>query len=525
MKNIERLASANDFFLHPFFKNVFILLPLAMAVLSAAGLLFWSKGTGSQLGVAVATIFVVFDMGSFGSKYNWWLFFVSGQTPDAPAYLEKYRNILEKSRQRMAQSRVFSLDELVSYDIENVNGYLPLQPRRYIELIGSGHKHMNAELTASTTHKFQDLLAIKYFIASASFHRTPCGGKGKTAFQRIVLCDDCGTNYENACRVELIRPVKASQIKIVSFLTGGGQIAENEKVLRISLEKENGDIFVANVLAGKDTYARSVGIENEAASMSGIAATESERREVWEKDKILLSYISEHALPDDKYKAIELEWTGRGPKNRATSIKRIDLFDQKTNSHYSVSQKDRLCSGLNGWDRVEKVKNVLIFEKKEPSERVAVLGEVISLAPEDILKTIKTSVLPDGRPYVPAKTALVEEPFKFDLENKNFEYSCKIVRNRASRIEIEYFSTAPSFMVLGDLYYPGRKAVIDGEPTHIFRTNYILRGVMVPAGSHTVAFSFSPTSFHVGLIVSAIAFSVICLICMRRPRSLSRMCV
>lgn len=52
------------------------------------------------------------------------------------------------------------------------------------------------------------------------------------------------------------------------------------------------------------------------------------------------------------------------------------------------------------------------------------------------------------------------------------------------------------FLVLSEIYYPaGWRAYIDGQPTKIYKTNYVLRGVEVPAGKHEIRFAFNPASY------------------------------
>jgi hypothetical protein len=59
-----------------------------------------------------------------------------------------------------------------------------------------------------------------------------------------------------------------------------------------------------------------------------------------------------------------------------------------------------------------------------------------------------------------------------------------------------------SFLVLADQYYPGWEATIDGVSTPIYASNHIFRGVFVPAGEHTVEFTYGPRSFHLGVVVA-----------------------
>ncbi|WP_372637486.1 YfhO family protein, partial [Fodinibius sp.] len=70
----------------------------------------------------------------------------------------------------------------------------------------------------------------------------------------------------------------------------------------------------------------------------------------------------------------------------------------------------------------------------------------------------------------------------------------------AKTIEIETSSPDEGFLVLSEIYYPaGWEATIDGEPATIFKTNFVLRGLQVPAGEHTIRMTFEPASNIWGL--------------------------
>jgi uncharacterized membrane protein YfhO len=54
----------------------------------------------------------------------------------------------------------------------------------------------------------------------------------------------------------------------------------------------------------------------------------------------------------------------------------------------------------------------------------------------------------------------------------------------------------------------GWKAAVDGASAPIHYTNVLMRGVPVPAGDHTVIFTFEPDTWHTGLWIAALSVVV-----------------
>ncbi|NLE34927.1 MAG: YfhO family protein [Bacteroidales bacterium] len=63
--------------------------------------------------------------------------------------------------------------------------------------------------------------------------------------------------------------------------------------------------------------------------------------------------------------------------------------------------------------------------------------------------------------------------------------------------------TSERVAIFSEIYYKyGWKAFIDDTPADHFRANYVLRGMTLPAGSHTITFRFEPESYRIGNKVS-----------------------
>ena len=53
--------------------------------------------------------------------------------------------------------------------------------------------------------------------------------------------------------------------------------------------------------------------------------------------------------------------------------------------------------------------------------------------------------------------------------------------------------------MFSEIYYDkGWNAFIDGKPSPYCKVNYVLRGMSVPAGDHTIEFRFEPKSYVTG---------------------------
>jgi hypothetical protein len=80
--------------------------------------------------------------------------------------------------------------------------------------------------------------------------------------------------------------------------------------------------------------------------------------------------------------------------------------------------------------------------------------------------------------------------------------SVTITGYEPQRVELAATLERSGLVILADVYYPGWKLTIDGEPAPIYRTNRMMRGAAVKAGRHTLVYTYDPASFRVGAILS-----------------------
>jgi hypothetical protein len=125
--------------------------------------------------------------------------------------------------------------------------------------------------------------------------------------------------------------------------------------------------------------------------------------------------------------------------------------------------------------------------------------------PDDEMKALDSISLKD--------TAIVQEKFQPAIKfQPQFDSTATIKVGEYLNDKITYqFSAATNqFAVFSEIYYPrGWDAYIDGNKAEYVKVNYVLRGMAIPAGKHTIEFRFEPSSYKTGNLLMAIG-SLLC---------------
>jgi hypothetical protein len=100
------------------------------------------------------------------------------------------------------------------------------------------------------------------------------------------------------------------------------------------------------------------------------------------------------------------------------------------------------------------------------------------------------------------KQAVVHQEFKAQLNGlgQDSTSSIKLLNYDPSELRYTSNSKAKQLAVFSEIYYPaGWNCYIDGKkPVQTLRVNYLLRGVVVPAGKHDIVWKFEPLSVQTG---------------------------
>lgn len=124
----------------------------------------------------------------------------------------------------------------------------------------------------------------------------------------------------------------------------------------------------------------------------------------------------------------------------------------------------------------------------------------------------KTFAILQSPVFDPRKAAIVESPPPFSMEDPNSAtplpaQNVSVSRYEGERIGVDAQASQNALLVLGEKYYKGWKATVDGKPAEIYPVDHILRGVYLTPGIHKVEFVFDPLPFKVGKWLTLTSFA------------------
>ncbi len=125
----------------------------------------------------------------------------------------------------------------------------------------------------------------------------------------------------------------------------------------------------------------------------------------------------------------------------------------------------------------------------------------------------RSRVIPDRRAqfealrapgFDPSQSVILESGVALDGGPAG-ESSLSLAEYEADRLAVDVVAAGEGYVVFSEVYYPGWQAWVDGVAAPIERANFTFRAVRVPRGPHRVELRFEPTTWRVGLAISALA--------------------
>lgn len=117
--------------------------------------------------------------------------------------------------------------------------------------------------------------------------------------------------------------------------------------------------------------------------------------------------------------------------------------------------------------------------------------------------------------FDPKSTAIVEKQFADLAIDTQIDSNARIelLSYHPEKLIYKSSSTTDGFAVFSEIYYKaGWNAYIDNKKVEHAQVNYVLRGLPIPAGEHSVEFRFEPATYATGKQISYVASGAIYLL-------------
>jgi len=215
-----------------------------------------------------------------------------------------------------------------------------------------------------------------------------------------------------------------------------------------------------------------------------------------------------------------------GGYHAAKIVRYQDVWENEISNELTFMRTDSLLSsGLNqtsypGLNMLNTKYIIFSNPSAISNERPSVLTNPNALGPAWFVKEVRfANTLQDEMKALKgldaSQTAIVSTTEKEKITQPVYDSAAKIELVNNDNDIVTYKSTAASvqFAVFSEVYYSeGWNAYVDGKKTDYVKTNYTIRGMNVPAGSHTIEFKFEPLSYKKGSQLTTIAQIIVLLL-------------
>ena len=165
-------------------------------------------------------------------------------------------------------------------------------------------------------------------------------------------------------------------------------------------------------------------------------------------------------------------------------------------------------------------KKAVVLRNDAAMPRAWFVNRVEKAAPLDILNKIKegsfdphdVAFVSDGVPagiepsgYVASTPSVADSTAPAAASSSVSGSTAQVTLFKPLHISVDVNATGRNYLVLSEISYPpGWSAKIDGTPAAITPTDYLLRGIVIPKGHHTVTLDYVSHGFVIGKWVSLV---------------------
>lgn len=488
--------------------NPELLIPLSFFLLS--GITLWRCAVRPSLFAQTLLLVVFFfDLAAYGHALEWraypYQMFASLADPPSVQFIKEHERDWNSFRFLSLTSTPFGQNYTalnypnasLARGLQSVNGYDMLRMMEPASFMGAMTPEgvVTEQDSLGISHQGFNLLNVKYLLCERSL---PLMSSTDLIYQGARFSEAPLDVHLSQGDSREFRPagVWADELSLVTTLSNSSHLADDMVIAQIKVLTEGGRNFDFDIKAGRDTA-------EWAYDRADVKATIRHKRstvvESWQEDGFEgHRYLTQFNFERSKIERIEIRQIREGAE---LVVFRASLHDKAQNIFYPP---DSLKLPTDRWKKIGSFAEVDIYENLVTLPRVWIVYKTVPLTRDETLKSVKEGRLPDGKPFHPEETALVEREHSRVLDlpistSPGQAPEVKMLRYSASGFELTASSQQTGLLVLSEIYYPGWLAWVDGKPAEVYRVNGILRGIFLSPGQHLVNFRFRPQSLQVGV--------------------------
>lgn len=492
---------------------------VGLLLIAAVAVAAWSwvraiRPAGSPLGAlgAGAAVLIIFaDLWMLGLTFHPY-----GSTKDLapripPALLNRSDppDLFRVYTPTTAEEKLAQLEpnRLLPAGIHEAGGYSSLEPDRHVAY--------RRAVTYSDNHLL-DLWNVRYLVRRSRPEAFPSHGGTVFHPQRPLFSGKWATPGAGGVLLPEGGDAAAAEVRVISGLWDARLVADGSVAARIVLEGPDGSTRKLALRAGQDVSDMGMDVPGQAATFGHQRAPAAfQYQRIDPKGDRFGEQLYYARLPVDPPMRVTRVTVEKAGPIGGLQIYGVGLVDPTTGEVTQAREKGK-------YHLVHSDQQAQIYENTLAMPRAFLVGTA-AVAPRE--RDVLAWML-DG-PFDPRETAILEVASEPQVVRSQLDGAGSALRMPSSEpgparvgsatitsyqnheVLIQTTAARQAVLVLTDTFFPGWIARIDGQPTDILRADYLFRAVLVPAGPHTVTFSYQPWSMVVGTAITLAAAGVV----------------
>ncbi|HEX2988047.1 MAG TPA: YfhO family protein [Chloroflexota bacterium] len=461
---------------------------------------------GWRLWASLLVLLVAGDMMLFALDFHPTVHINQLSNPDSAARWLMAQNLDDSSRVYTRKDvRKTEANKLLPFQVADITGYSSLETQRHQEYMGK---------LAEFEQGLLDLYGVRFVVLPKKITALP--SYEYTSYNpNRPLADGPKNNRSAHVTYYMNPPVKADEVSLISSLRSAADIPQDAEVADVVVVDTNGERVTLKVKAGRDTAEWAwdrpdvrphVGHQQPKVA-DKIWASDTEGR----RYQANLYYGN---LKLDKTRTVQrIEFHYNYPKGSMRLFGMMLL--ERPNTAHQVLGRDRLIPRYED-DEVQILENPARLPRTYlvPTARVMKRGDILDTMANGDFDSQRVVLLESERKSSnPLPDAGIADATEIDRwlkgNSDTMAGSARILSDSSNEVAIQTESDRDSMLFLADSYYPGWKALVDGQEQRVYRADYLFRAVQVPKGKHEVRFVFEPASFDLGRDISLYTLGVL----------------